>query len=304
MKIKNIFSPYDSSSFSLYRIVFYLAVFVFFTQFSGLVPTKFGADELRSFYDPVTFFRLFEYETLFYFDFDNLQTIWKVSLLCAAFGILYPISSFFSFAIALWFAGIPLNFGKIHHSNHMIVTVLGILAFSFVPGRLALDNLIFKKVKRFYRVENIVGWPLLTIRIYMTLTYFGAGFQKLRHGGLEWIFSDNMATIILTRPTMTPLGEWVSQFHYFTIFLAFSTVLFQLTAPLSLFSRKWAAISMTTNFFMHIGTYLVLGNHGYFFAYNLCFAAWLPWEDITNFLRKKGFKFLGPGYQSSFNSLN
>jgi hypothetical protein len=277
---RKFFDPYPESSFGCFRICFYLTILTFYSLVHDIVPYGFQTHIFKSFYDPVSFFKFIPYDFLFAIDFKILDLIWKISLLFAAAGFLYPLSSGFSFLIFLWMAGIPLNFGKIHHSQHMVVVVLGILFVGLLPGKFSFDSVIFRKFRRFYNPIATINWPLDTIKVYIVLVYFASGFQKLRHSGVDWIFSDNMSIIILTRPTMTELGFFVSQFKILTVFLAFLTVFFQLFAPLSLLSRKFAFFCTPTLFLLHVGTYSVLGNHGNFFPYNLCFLAWIPWDRL------------------------
>lgn len=283
-----LFKDYDDKAFGVYRISLYLTFFWFYHTFGILSYQSWLTPEFRSFYDPVSFFRIFNFDHLGVFaSFDGIL-VWKVSLIASAIGFLFPLSSMVSFFGLLMIAGIPLNFGKIHHLNHLPVVILGIMAFSFHPGAFSVDQFVRKKLK--LSSGKASKWALQAARAYMVLIYFESGAQKLMNTGLEWIFSDNMQVIILTRPTVTELGLWVAQSPWLCQLLAFTTVFAQLLSPLALVFPRSRLFFIPTLFFMHIGTYFILGNHGWFFPYNICYLVWLPWEKITaysdRFLRR------------------
>lgn len=280
-----LFAEYNSYAFGFFRISFYSIILWFYTQINVPHINNWLQPEMKEFFSTISFFNYFSYEDfLVLLDFDLLFW-WYVSLICAALGILYPISSITSFLGFLLLAGVPLNFGKIHHVNHLPVMMLGVMAFSFYPGKLSIDGLILKLVK--LKTPAVTAWPLLAARIYFCIIYLESGFQKIRHSGLEWIFSDNMQNIIVTRPTITQLGLEVAKYPLLCQFLALTTVIAQLSAPLALKNWIWRYPIVITLFFMHIGSYYIMGNHAYFFPYNLCYVIWIPWDEVVEYMTKK-----------------
>lgn len=282
--IRWLFKDYNESAYGIFRISFYLTFFCFYHKTGTLHYDGWLTPEFKSFFDPISFFKLFQFEDLVFFKNFNGIFYWKMALICSALGFLFPISSFLSFLGMLIFAGIPLNFGKIHHLNHLPVVVMGIMALSFFPGSFSIDNFLCKKLK--LSPVNPSKWALQASRLYMTLIYCASGAQKLKNTGLSWIFSDNMQVIIISRPTVTKLGLLIAEYPLLCQGMALVTVLAQLFAPLALFFPRLRYVIIPVLFFLHIGTYLVLGNHGYFFPYNLCFVVWLPWEKITAQIRQ------------------
>jgi hypothetical protein len=280
-----MFKRIDPRAFGVFRIVFYLTFLYFYNKFFYVEYKSWFNPLYEQFFEPVSFYKLFSYDYFTYFNIDHLHLIWNISLLFAAAGFLYPISSVLSFLCLLVMVGTSLNFGKIHHSQHLPVMILGVVACGLRPGSYSIDSLFYKKSK------ETTYWPLRAAQLYMCLIYFASGYQKLKNTGLDWIFSDNMQAIILTRPTVTSLGLWLANHNWLCQLIALVTVLAQFLSPLALLSWKFAVVVIPILFSLHIGTYLVLGNHGYFFPYNLCYLVWLPWEKIRDYFLYLGALF-------------
>ena len=160
--------------------------------------------------------------------------------------------------------------------------MLGIFCFARYSGRLSLDHFLSTKFnflkqplssKEYY-------WPLQVMLLYLSLVYFAAGYQKVVTGGLGWIFSSNMQTILLTRPTLTSLGRSVADSAWLSQFLAFITVYGELLTPLALVNKSLKGLFLSFCCLMHIGAYHTLGADGDFNAYVMCFSLFLPWAKI------------------------
>ena len=172
----------------------------------------------------------------------------------------------------------------------MIVVIMGILAFAKYPGIFSIGQFVntgLLKKSGYPDSSSEYNWPVKTIWIYMSLVYFAAGFQKLRHSGLEWVFSDNMATIILTRPNVPELGKLVASSEFLCRFFALMTIIVELLFFTALFS-KWARLFFVpAAFLMHLSINLIIGVHGNFTPYLFCFIWWVPWRAIFPFRRGK-----------------
>jgi uncharacterized membrane protein YphA (DoxX/SURF4 family) len=280
-----LFKEYDPTAFGIFRICFYFSVFIFYMKLPTISVSEWFDAGLIPFFEPISFFKFFSYSSLQLLNNFDLQFWWYVSLVLSGLGILFPITSMMSFLLMLFGVGVSLNFGKIHHANHLMIMILGILAFSFNAGNLSFDSWISKKLR--LPEIKMTSWAIQTARIYMCIIYFSSGYQKMVYTGFKWIFSDNMQTIISTRPTITPLGLFIAQYPLLCQLMALVTVVAQLGAPLALFRGVHRYVIMGILFMLHIGTYAVMGNHGFFFGYNFCFLVWLPWEEITQYLKSK-----------------
>lgn len=288
-----LFRPYNRQAYGLFRFVFFISILLFHHYFHFLDFEKWFTPEFQEYYEPISLFRYFTFEEFQILNSLDWRFIWKISLLLCAFGVLFPVTAIINFVSYFFLAGIMLNFGKVHHVNHMPVFIMGIMALSFNPGSYSVDSLLARLFGK--RLPTPTAWALKTAQIYMCLVYFASGIQKMRLSGLDWIFSDNMQHILLTRPTLTPLGLWVAQYPLLCKAMAFTAVWAEITAPLALFSRRYRLFVIPTLFMFHIGAFATLGWHGYFLPYNLCFMVWLPWEKmhekVKTYFMISGIKF-------------
>ena len=282
-----LFSKYDSNAYGIFRISFYSIILWFYYSYFGLEYENWLVPEFSTYFEPISFFSIFSFSDFKILSDIPLLLIWKISMFFCIIGLLFPISSIIAFFGLLIMAGLPLNFGKIHHVNHMPVVILGIMAFSFTAGGFSVDRLFFKK---WMSKITVTTWALRTAQVYMSLVYFASGYQKLNASGLDWIFSDNMQTILVTRSTVTPLGLWIAQFPMLCKMMALVTVVAQLSAPVALISLRWRLFVVPTLFMLHVGTYIAMGDHGFFVPYNLCYLIWIPWQRIFN---KSSFMYSG-----------
>lgn len=288
---------YDSVSFSFFRITIYSAFLYFYGHFNlSLFNSWEGIDP--AFWQPISFFQLLPYSDWSCVNHSYLYPIFILTSVCCILGFQFRFFSLVTFSVFAFSAGFPCNFGKVHHSNHMPAVLLGLMCF--VPAGYYSIDAYFKKEKKEASPE-IWAWIFFTIMFYMCLVYFNAGVQKLRTGGLAWIENESLATIILTRPTVTPLGEWVAQSDWLPGLLAKLGLLIELCAPMALFLKNPLRFLYGLSLFMlHQGNYMLLGDHGAFFPYQICFLAWVPWKEVTQFLCSGNiFKKLVPWYRSS-----
>lgn len=173
----------------------------------------------------------------------------------------------------------------------MPAVLLGLMCF-VSAGRYSVDRMIQNK-KHLSEPDfmNESSWLFFTVVMYMCLVYMNAGLQKLWIGGLGWMSNESMATIILTRPTVTELGKWIAGSDFLPSILATFAVFLELLTPVSLFFG-WRG-RMIYGFFLfglHQGMYMTLGAHSAFFPYQICFLAWLPWSQINKKLDSWFFK--------------
>jgi presenilin-like A22 family membrane protease len=116
------------------------------------------------------------------------------------------------------------------------------------------------------------------------LIFFGAGLSKLRHSGLEWIFSDNMAVLLLRAQfegkSAVPWGFFLAQHQWLTQLVAAATVAIEVGYPLALFSRRARWIIVPGAFSMQIGISLIMGiTFATFLILNLF---WVRWACVSS----------------------
>jgi hypothetical protein len=186
--------------------------------------------------------------------------------------------------------GLPHNFGKVEHSDALVVIILGIMAVSRCGDACSIDRLIWRvrqsgvSLGEREQVSGEYTWPVRAAWVTFALIFFAAGVSKLRHSGLEWIFSDNMA-FLLTRAkynddALSSLGFYLSQYSLLPQLLAAATVALELLYPLALFSRKARWFIVPSVFFMQVGIWVFMGVS--FPQFLICNLFWIPWDRVKH----------------------
>jgi hypothetical protein len=232
------------------------------------------------------------------------QAAWKVSLALSCLGLFTRASTISSFILGMYLLGLPHNFGKLNHIDTIVVIIFGIMALSRCGDAYSIDRVI----QRWRQDSNpTMGrpqasgeytWPVRAVWLMFALIFFAAGVAKLRHSGLEWVFSDHMAILLLqqqhiylanvdplaTGPPLVPWGAYLAQHVWLTRLIAAATITFELSYPLALFSSKARRIIVPSVFFMLVGIRLLLGPA--FLPYMICHLFWIPWDRVSVRLAK------------------
>lgn len=262
------------------RLLFYFSIIYLYRGNAQLTSWVEVPD---TFWEPISFFRYLPFLPLPQKNLALvLEQIWFVSLFCSAIGLLTNISTKTSALLGLLILGYGNNFGKIHHSSHMVAVCLCIMAFTKCGRFWSMDQLwrryILKKSDP-PNVDSEYFWPLRTIQVYMLFTYFEAGFQKLRHSGLEWAFSDNMRSTLLAWGH--PRGVFIAEnFPSLTYFFAAWILLAEFFAFLPIFYPVTALFFVPALFLFHIGGQLTIGDPVTFTPLLFCYLFWVPWSVL------------------------
>jgi hypothetical protein len=131
--------------------------------------------------------------------------------------------------------------------------------------------------------------------VLFALMFFGAGVAKLRQSGLEWIFSDNMA-ILLMRAQMQgnavlPFASYLREYPWLGQLVAAGTILVEAGYPLALFSSRARWILVPGAFFMQIGISLLMGIT--FRNWLILNLFWVRWDCVAYQL-SRAFRKLVP----------
>jgi hypothetical protein len=128
------------------------------------------------------------------------------------------------------------------------------------------------------------GWPWRGALAVCGAVYFFTGFQKLRHTGLDWVFSDNMRWVLYAgaasgRAPTTVFARAIADQAWLATVTAAWILLLELTAPLWLAIRRtrlWFLAAVTV---LHVGTWLTLGLD--YWAWVLTVAVLVaPWDEL------------------------
>src|SRR5215217_5766386 len=282
------FEPVEPLNLGLCRILFFGAFFLMYAVWWRADYSAWG-EVSKSFWMPISLFEILHLPVLSSSLLVVIQGIWKLSLASSCLGIFTRTSTVSSFVLGIYLLGLPHNFGKIHHNDALVVIVLGIMAVSRCGDACSLDRLLWRVRRRGDssverpRASGEYTWPVRTVWVMLALIFFAAGVSKLRHSGLEWIFSDNLANLLIrasdTHNALIPLGAYASQYSWLPQMVAAGTVALELSYPLALFSRRVRWIIVPGVFFMQVGIRIFMGV--FFYEFLICNLFWIPWDRVS-----------------------
>jgi HTTM domain len=259
------FEPVEPLNLGLCRVLFFGALFLLYWDYD---PARW-ADKLDSLWMPVWLFEILKLPVLSSGSLALFHSVWITSLATSCVGLFTRASTICSFILGVYLLGLPLNFGKVSHGEALVVFVLGIMALSRCGDSSSVDRFVRKarqgsepSVQR-PRVSGEYTWPVRVVWVLFALIFFGAGVAKLRQSGLEWIFSDNMA-ILLMRAQMQgqavlPFASYVREYPWLGQLVAAGTIVVEVGYPLVLFSSRARWILVPGAFSMQIGISLLMG---------------------------------------------
>jgi len=284
------FEPAQPLNLGLCRALFFGAVFLFYLRedFSA------WGEVSESFWMPVSFFKGLGVPSSDWL--AVFESVWRVFLVLSCLGLFTRLSTVCSFVLGLYLLGLSYNFGHLSHSRGLVVIVLGIMALSRCGDWFSIDSLIRMRrgsepsIRR-PRASGEYTWPVRAVWLMFALIFFGAGVSKLRHSGLEWIFSDNMARMLISANILSanppaanfdppvPWGLYIAQYSWLTQLLAAATVVLETSYPLALFSRRARWVIVPGVFFMQVGIRVLMGPA--FYQFLICNLFWVPWDRIS-----------------------
>jgi hypothetical protein len=291
------FEPVEPRNLGLCRVLFFGAFFLFY------LPQDFSAWGYvgDSFFDPIVLFEILRLPVLSSDLLVIVQGVWKVSLALSCLGLFTRVSTISSLTLGVYLLGLENNFGKVHENETLVVISIGILALSRCGDAYSIDRLISRwrqgsnPTQGHPRISGDYTWPVRAVWVVFALTFFAAGVSKLRHSGLEWIFSDNMAISLITaqyhNSNLDPLTSWglyLAQHAWLLHLVAAGTIVLEVSYPLALFSSKARWVIVPSVFFMLVGVRLLLGPT--FDQFLICHLFWVPWERVSRHRLIEGFQ--------------
>jgi hypothetical protein len=280
------FAPVEPLNLGICRILFFGAFFLFYLRedFSA------WGEVSESFWMPIDLFELLHLSALSGSLLAVVQSVWKVSLALSCIGIFTRPSTIFSFVFGVYLLGLPNKFGKVNHYDALVVIVLGIMAVSRCGDACSVDRLIHRGRQRggswdvTPRASGEYTWPVRAVWVTLALIFFAAGVSKLRHSGLEWIFSENMAVLLIKAryvdDPLTSFGFYLSQYSWVPQLLAAATIALEVSYPLALFSRRARWLIVPSVFFMQVGILVFMGVA--FYEFLICNLFWIPWDRVKH----------------------
>jgi len=275
------FSPSRPDDLGVARMLFFTGLLAMY----GLIDFSGWGTVSRAFWMPMPLFGVLHLPPAGPAALAVIRQVWLLALAASAIGFHTRPSMLVAFLLGTYLLGLPHNFGHTFHFDATLVIAMGILACSRAGDAWSLDAALGGKRK--VAVSGEYTWPIRAIWVAMSLVFFAAGLAKLRHGGLEWMTSDNLA-IVLNRAAYhvsdaDPIGglglaiarhEWVSRF------VASATVLVELGFAAALFWRSARLFFVPAAFGMLVGIRVLMGpTFGGFLILNVF---WVPWSAVLD----------------------
>jgi hypothetical protein len=219
-----------------------------------------------------------------------LQAIWKVSLLLSAAGLFARPAMIVAFAAGAYLMGLPHNFGQTQHFDTLVVFASGALAISRAADAVSIDAWLASRRRGDPRAapppdDGEYTWPIRFVWVMMALIFCAAGISKLRHSGFEWVFSDNLAMLLLRQQyhlsdgePLTNWGIWVANHSWAARAMGATAVCVETLFPLTLVSRYARMVLVPAGLAFLVGIRLLMGPT--FEQFMLCYVFWVPWDRL------------------------
>jgi hypothetical protein len=277
------FTPAPASDLGLARAVFFTLAFCLylpqdFSEWGTVAP---------EFWMPIPLFRLLSLPLLPASVIAVVQVVFKVALGLAAVGLFTRVAIAICFGCSLYLLGLPQNFGQVQHFDTLVAIVCGILAVSRAGDGCSVDAWL-----RARRSEPAAGasgeysWPIRAIWVMTAVIFFSAGFAKLRHSGLTWVFSDHLAIVLVRHQYFVsdgePLTSWglaIAAYPWAPRLFAAVSLATEVLYPLALFSRRARLVLVPAGIAFLVGIRLLMGPT--FEPFVICSVFWVPWSRVA-----------------------
>jgi len=276
------FAPAPPTDLSFARLVFCTMALVYY------LPQDFSEWGTVSpeFWMPIPLFSVLSLPLLPQGAIAVLQGVFKLALAFGAVGLFTRPALGVAFACSVYLLGLPQNFGQVQHFDTLLVLACGILTFSRAGDAWSADAWL-----RARRGGPAVGesgeytWPIRTIWVMAAVIFFSAGLSKLRHSGLNWVFSDHLAIILVRHQYFVsdgePLTSWgvpIAAISWAPRLLAGISLATEVLYPLALFSRRARMVLVPGGIAFLVGIRLLMGPT--FEAFLICNVFWIPWQRV------------------------
>jgi hypothetical protein len=273
------FEPAPPTDLAVSRVLFYIGLLVFYWRedFSA-----WGAVS-RAFWMPMPAFEVFGLQPPTVDAIAVAQVVWRMSLALSAVGLFSRASMVVASALGFYLLGLPHNFGHVYHFDALLVIAMVTLACSRAADACSLDAWLTNRPRPAPSGEYT--WPIRVIWLSMSLVFLGAGLAKLRHGGIEWVASPNLA-IVLTRAAyhvsdadpLTPAGLWIAAHARIAESVAAFTLVIELAFASALVIVRARAVVVPAAVGLLVGIRVLMGPT--FGGFLLANVFWVPWRMV------------------------
>jgi hypothetical protein len=279
------FAPSAPTNLGVCRIIFFGWLFCCFFGYDVAQWARLPADTWRPVWFVELFGRLPSAGTL-----TALGVVWKASLVLGALGLWRRVSLGVAATLGAYVLGLTGSFGKDNYDIGLPVILLFVFWIARSTDALSLDALIRRRRdKPPPSPSGEYTWPFATGRVLLALAFFTAGAAKLRHGGVDWITTDNLRWLFIGQQyTHAPPLHWaasLADFPWLCRLVAGGTVAVELSYPLALFVARlrpwlvWVAIAL------QLAIHLFMGIN--YLAFLVANILWVDWPALGRVLRDK-----------------
>ena len=212
-----------------------------------------------------------------------LQVVWRVALILSFVGLFTRTSTLLAFVVGLYLIGVGHNYGKVHHSDAVVVLTLGILACSRCGDAVSIDRLLRRD--RIVPSSGEYRWPVRLVWVLLSLILLAAGIAKLRTSGLAWINGENLAILLVqhhygsgSRPP-TNWGLQLAQQHWMCSVISLGTLMIECSFFLALLHPRLRAVLVPSALAMLVAFGLLMGV--WFAPLLATFVFWIPWDVLA-----------------------
>jgi hypothetical protein len=278
------FAPADPRALAICRVVLFGDVCWSLSQddvaaYADFVPTA---------WYPVSFFRAWSIPLLGAEGLQRLCVLATLVTLAAMLGLAYRVTAPVGALATLYLRGVPQNFGKVNHSQNLLMVALIVFACARAADSWSFDAWIERRWARQKPAATPNGcyrWPIRFISLSIVTMYGAAGLRKLLRSGLRWALGDSFRLLLLrhhfTHSPPTRLGVWIAGSPWCKA-LAVSALSLETFAPLALLSRQLYRVIVPGLFVLQVSIWLTLGV--YFRPMLPLFVCLLPWAEALVWL--------------------
>lgn len=137
------------------------------------------------------------------------------------------------------------------------------------------------------------------IKLFFCSLFFSAGLSKIRNGGVDWFLTESFQNILIrsqlfyggNHPFAEQFGinKLFASSLLFTQIAAFSAILLELCAPLSLIFKKFGILVIVGLLVMQVLSYFTLLVN--FKTYLMIYIFWLDWDFLIESGKQKYLNF-------------
>lgn len=189
--------------------------------------------------------------------------------------------------LLLWVLTYSNSWGKILHTDNMLVLYVGILAITPSADALSWDA----RGRPDPGASDAYGWPIKLMAALCVLVYLLAGIAKLRNSGMEFVSGETLRNYVAFGNVRkvelgsghSPLGVALLPYSgLFALLAGFSMVL-ELVGPLAVVHRKFGKLWALMVWGFHLG---VLALMAIGFMFQITFIAFAPFFDCERLLER------------------